>query len=218
MGISRAEGEEKFSLQEMIGSFRLESVTLGGPVFDLKKLRWLNGRYIRESYDTPGLLVELEKWALGSETLSRIVPLAQPRLETLSDWGYLTAFFFADEVPFRAEEIELRGKTKDEVAAILQLLIWRLEDSRDVSSAAIETIFRDLAERAGVKLRDFMPPFYVAITGSRASTPLFQSMEILGSDLVRLRLRRAVEALGGLSAKKLKELEKTYASWFGERA
>ena len=60
-------------------------------------------------------------------------------------------------------------------------------------------------------------PFYVAITGAEAAPPLFQSMEILGSDLVRVRLRRAIDALGGLSARKLGELERTYEALFSPR-
>ncbi len=57
-----------------------------------------------------GLLAELRKWALSDEHLLRIVPLAQPRLETLSDWGFLTAFFFADRVPFDPETLAAEGE------------------------------------------------------------------------------------------------------------
>jgi glutamyl-tRNA synthetase len=189
MGWSRAEGEEKFNLEELIRNFRLEDISLGGPVFDIQKLRWLNARYIRENYDTNSLREALEKWALGRPVLDRIIPLAQPRLETLSDWGYLTAFFFADKVPLDPEKLKLKGKTPEEL----------------------------LAEKFNLKLRDLLPPFYAAVTGSEVATPLFQSMEILGSDLVRMRLRRAVEVLGGLSAKALKSTEKTYETVFGRR-
>ena len=63
---------------------------------------------------------------------------------------------------------------------------------------------RELADKLDVKLRDFLTPFYVAMSGEKASTPLFQSMEILGSDMSRMRIRRAIEILGGISSKKLK--------------
>ncbi len=59
--------------------------------------------------------------------------------------------------------------------------------------------------------------FYVAVTGSKASTPLFSSMALLGRDLTRVRLRHAIEILGGLSTKKTKALEKEYRALFGER-
>ena len=57
----------------------------------------------------------------------------------------------------------------------------------------------------------------MALSGAPVWTPLFDSMSILGSDLVRVRLRRAVEALGGVKGKKRKQLEKRYADTFGVR-
>jgi glutamyl-tRNA synthetase len=213
-GWTRAEGDEKFTLEEFIEHFEIERLALGGPVFDVEKLRWLNGRYVRESYDAPGLLAELRKWALGDEHLLRIVPLAQPRLETLSDWGFLTAFFFADRVPVEPGKLELKGKTGDDVAGLFQMAIWRFEELPDFTHEAIEKVFRDLAEKLDVKLRDLTRPFYVALTGAEASTPLFRSMEILGLDLVRVRLRQAIELLGGVSSKRAKALEKQYRSLF----
>jgi glutamyl-tRNA synthetase len=209
-GWTRAEGDEKFTLAEFIEHFELEKLSLGGPVFDVQKLRWLNARYVRENYDAAGLLAELRKWALSDEHLLRIVPLAQPRLETLSDWGFLTAFFFADAVPLDPAKLQLKGKSAEELAGIFQMAIWLFEDTPELTHESIERAFRVLSEKLDVKLRDLSRPFYVAITGSEASTPLFRSMEILGLDLVRVRLRSAIEALGGLSSRKLKALEKQF--------
>ena len=215
MGWWPPDGEEKFTTEKMIDNFRLDGITLGGPVFDVEKLRWLNARYIREDYDTASLRTALESWGLGAEALERIIPLAQPRMETLSDWGYLTAFFFSDAVPYEAEELQLKGKTPDELKEILQTAIWRLEQERSLTSDAIEKVFRDLSERLDISLRDLSRPFYVAITGAKASTPLFQSMEILGLDIVRMRLRRAIDSLGGFSSKKMRALEKDCAASYG---
>ncbi len=209
-GWTRAEGEEKFTLAEFVENFELENLSLGGPVFDVEKLRWLNARYVRENYDAAGLLAELRKWALSDEHLLRIVPLAQPRLETLSDWGFLTAFFFADRVPLDPSKLALKGKTAEDLAAILQTATRLFEELPEFTHEAIEKAFRDLSEKLDVKLRDLSRPFYVALTGAEASTPLFRSMEILGLDLVRVRLRSAVESLGGISAKRVKALEKEF--------
>jgi glutamyl-tRNA synthetase len=213
-GWTRAEGDEKFTLEEFIEHFELESLSLGGPVFDVEKLRWLNGRYLRENFDGPGLLRELDKWGLSDERLLRILPLAQPRLETLSDWGFLTAFFFADRVPLDPSKLALKGRSADDLAGVFQMAIWLLERTPGFGHEAIEDRFRALSEKLELKLRDLSRPFYVAITGSEASTPLFRSMEILGLDLVRMRLRHAIEALGGISSKKAKAVEKEYHRLF----
>jgi glutamyl-tRNA synthetase len=213
-GWTRAEGDEKFTLEEFVEHFDLEKLSLGGPVFDVEKLRWLNARYVRENYDANALLAELRKWALSDEHLLKIIPLAQPRLETLSDWGYLTAFFFADRVPLDLDKLQLKGKSAEDLAGVFQMAIWLLEGNPDFTSETIERAFRDLSEKLDVKLRDLTRPFYVALTGAEASTPLFRSIAILGLDVVRVRLRHAIEALGGISSKRAKSLDKEYRSLF----
>lgn len=217
MGWAMPDGEEKFTLEQMCRNLKLNRISLGGPVFDVNKLRWLNGRYIREDYTAETLQEKLEEWALNRERIGRIVPLVQPRLETLADWGQLTGAFFADQVSFDPRELGVKGKTQEEVAEILQLSLWRLEQQRDFSARALDTLFREMAKKFELKLRDFLSPFFVALSGRTVWTPLFDSMEILGSDMVRMRLRRAFESLGGISSKKGKELEKQYTALFGRR-
>jgi glutamyl-tRNA synthetase len=135
-------------------------------------------------------------------------------METLSDWGFLTAFFFADQVPLDPGRLHLKDRSASDLAAIFQMAIWLFEDTPGFRHEAIESGFRELSEKLDVKLRDLTRPFYVAVTGSETSTPLFRSMEILGLDIVRMRLRRAIEALGGLSSKNLKSVEKEYRGFF----
>lgn len=217
MGWLPPDGEEKFTLETMCATLQLEKISLGGPVFDTAKLKWLNGRYIREDLDAGGLYRELRAWALNENYLMRLVPLVQQRLETLADWGRLTPAFFADEVPLDPGSLTFKGKSPEESVALLQLMAWRLDRQRDFTAAALEAAFREMAERFEVKLRDLNLPVYTALSGSRVWTPLFQSMEVLGPDLVRVRLRRALEALGGVSGKAMKRLEKQYEELFGER-
>jgi glutamyl-tRNA synthetase len=216
MGWAMPDGEEKFSLEEMCRQLQLEKISLGGPVFDVDKLRWLNGRYIREDYTPEALQEKLEEWALSREAISRIVPLVQPRLETLGDWGRLTDAFFVDRVAANPEKLQMKGRTPQETAGVLQMLVWRLEGQSDFSAAALEGSFREMCEKLEMKLRDLTAPCFVALSGRSVWTPLFDSMEILGSDMVRMRLRQAVEALGGISGKKLKGLEKEYLDLFGQ--
>ena len=214
MGWIMPNGEEMFSQEDMAANLKLEAISLGGPVFDVDKLRWLNGRYIREKHDTAGLLGALKSWALNDAYLERIMPLVQPRLETLSDWGKLAEPFFSDTVQLDPADLVIKKKTAEETAEILQLSLWRLDAQRDWSAEAITALFQDLAQRFDIKLKDFNLPFYVALSGAKAWTPLYQSMAVLGSDLVRVRLRRALDASGGVSKKQLKALEKRYAELF----
>ncbi len=217
MGWIMPNGEEMFSIRDMVENLKLEDISLGGPVFDVDKLRWLNGRYIREAHDASSLLNRLEDWSLNREQFARIVPLVHPRLEILGDWGRLTEPFFADEIRFDPAEVTMKGHSPEEVAEVLQMVLWRLDGHRDWSAPALKDLFTQLADTFELKLKDFNIPFYVALSGTKVWTPLFESMAILGSDLVRVRIRRALDALGGVSKKKLKKLEKRYADLFGAR-
>ena len=207
---SRSEGEEKFSFEELANGFRFEDISLGGPVFDLDKLRWLNARYLREDYDAAGLADLVRDWSMRSERLAAIAALAQPRLETLGDWGRLTSFLFVDAPDVEREKLAVKGLEEAQVAEAFQLMLWTLEREQEFTADIVQGHFRRLSEALDVSLRNLTRPFYVAMSGETASLPLFQSMEILGPDLVRARIRRAIEALGGISGKRMKKLQKRF--------
>jgi len=207
---SRAEGEEKFTLAELVDGFRLEDISLGGPVFDLEKLRWLNARYLREDYDAAGLAALIREWSMQPERLERIAALAQPRLLTLGDWGRWTNFLFVDTPQPSREDLAVPGMTAPETANLLQLVLWSLEREDHFEASALLLRFRELSAALELPMRKLTRPFYVAISGEPSSLPLFQSMEILGPDLVRARIRAAIEVLGGIGGKRRKKLEKRF--------
>ena len=184
----------------MVGRFGLDHISLGGPVFDTTKLDWLNGRYIRERLDASAFSQRVGQWALNEPYLEAIAPLAQSRIERLSDLGPLASFLFAGRLHV-AKEAFLDGKLDDET--IRKLFVLALDefdrlDAWDVP--AIEAALRRLATETGVKFRDLVRPFYVAVSGSPTSLPLFNSMQLLGRDIVRERVRNALDTLGGATA------------------
>ena len=199
------EGEEIMDLPMMTDRFAVEHVSLGGPVFDVTKLDWLNGRYIRERNDLDAFIIKAQAWGFGEPKLRRIAALAQPRIERLSDLGPLLAFFFAGRVEVTADQ--LRGGKLDDLALrkALQLASLGFDALRTWQTAEIEGVLKDVAAKLDAKLRDVTRPFYVAITGSATSVPLYDAIEILGRDIVRERLRVALEVLGGVSSSELKE-------------
>jgi glutamyl-tRNA synthetase len=195
MAWSMPDDSEKFSLAKMVEHFSLERISLGGPVFDLQKLQWLNGRWIREDLDEKALADRVREWALNENYLMKLVPLVQKRLAVLSDLGPLTAPFFSGLLEVTADQL-LQGKLDaDTVAIALEVTLARMEVA-EWTKSGIEAMFRDIATKMEIKLRDLLPPFYVAINGQPASAPLFDSMEILGRDLCRARLRHAITQLG----------------------
>ncbi|MGH9452076.1 MAG: glutamate--tRNA ligase, partial [Terriglobia bacterium] len=195
MAWSMPSGEEKFPLAEMVEEFSLERVSLGGPVFDLTKLDWLNGRWIRENLDDRQFADRVRGWRLNEGYLMRLAPLVRSRVSVLSDLGPLTAPFFSGIVAVTTAQL-LEGKLdRDTVSIALHLALARLE-GLEWNKAEIENMLRVIAAEMETKTRDFLRPVFVAISGSPVSVPLFDMMEILGRDLCRARLRHAVETVG----------------------
>ena len=202
---TRAEGEEKFTLESFVEHFELGSLALAGAVFDTGKLTWLNGRYLREDYGPAELAALLRRWRLDDDTLREVTALAQPRMRTLGDFGSLAAPFFTDETPCDPELLA-GGRAPAEVAEWLLLSEWALEDLSDFTTETVHAALRRVAESLEVKLRQFTRPLYVAVSGAASATPLFGSMAVLGSAMTRVRLRRARAALGGVPRRREKEL------------
>ncbi len=215
MAYSLPDGREIFSRDDLAAAFDPERISLGGPVFDLQKLASFNGQYLRRMA-APELAARAADWKLNAAAWQRIVPLAQPRMDTLADLVPLAAYFFADR-PAYAPAALLGGEFDGpRTARLLKLVQWEAEKVPAWTPAAIRGIFDALAAREGVKLKALLIPFFVALTGSAVSLPLFESMEILGRDMVLRRLQYAQEALAGagfaLKGKELRQLETEYAA------
>ncbi|MFO8182915.1 MAG: glutamate--tRNA ligase [Candidatus Aegiribacteria sp.] len=212
MGWHLSDDREKFSVRDMIDSFRLEDISLGGPVFDLDKLLWLNGKYIREDFTTDQLLDRLVDWGLNRERFREILEICRGRMTSLSDWGDLTCHFFTEKIDYTEEQLLMKDMDEAGTCQTMQMILWELESLDSFSKDSIYGAFRNLSEKLGIKLKHLAAPLYIAVTGRAVSTPLFDTMAILGSDVTRMRIRTAMERLGGLSGKQLKKLEKKYGS------
>jgi glutamyl-tRNA synthetase len=215
MGWSMPDESEKFSLAQMIENFDIQRVSLGGPIFDVEKLRWLNGTWIREDLDEAQLAQRLVDWAYNEANLMKVLPHAQKRMETLSDFAPLAGFLVSGTLPLsEASFAGIKGE-REEIVRMLQLALWRMEALRHWSRDTIWDDLKQLADKLEVKVKDLLAPLFVAIAGSSASFSVVDSMELLGPDMSRARIRHAVDVLGGVSKKAAKRLEKEYQQLTG---
>ena len=210
MGWSMPGGEEKFSLAEMEAAFDISRVSLGGPIFDIEKLDWLNGRYLREDLNDADFASRFVVWASKDDRLHKIIPLIKPRVERFSDVVGLASQFIDGVVPLTPAQFEHKALSQDQCLRILQFSLWRLESLSEWDRDAIETAMQTLAAQLDLKIRDFLFPLFVAISGKAVSTSIMDSLAILGLDVARARLRNALSVLGGVSKKLAKNLDKEY--------
>jgi len=185
----------------MSRDFELRHIALGGPVFDMGKLDWLNGQWIRR-YAPGQFLRILDEWGfswpagIAPDQREHIAAVAAPRIETLADFGALIEFFV--EAPqLSRRDLALPKLGEEEGKAVLNGAIEELLalDEREWKQAAIGERLKNAASAAGRKLKDVARLFYIAITGSPTSLPLFDGMEILGKIESLRRLRAALEAM-----------------------
>ncbi len=210
MGWTMPDGREKFSLDEMQQSFDINRVSLGGPVFDVEKLNWLNGKYIRENLDGELFAELFTRWAFDQEKLRSIIPLVKERVERFSDVVPLAGFFLSGLLPLKAEDFAHKQLDQSQSRELLQLLAWQLEVLPDMNRDAVQAVCQHLASFKGLKIRDALYPLFVAITGKSVSVSVIDAIAILGLDITRARLRAAIDVLGGVSKKETKTLEKTF--------
>ncbi|MBE0462422.1 MAG: glutamate--tRNA ligase [Halomonadaceae bacterium] len=210
MGWSMPDEREKFSLSDMMAEFDIQRVSLGGPVFDLEKLTWLNGVYIREDLDDDALLNALREWAFNDAYVKQILPQVRPRVETLSQVMPLAGHFFSGLPALSEDDFDSVKLDKEELVKLLQFLVWRLEVVPAWHKEALLEEVKSLAEHFELKMKAFLAPVFIAITGSASSTSVMDAMAILGSDVTRARLRSAIDVLGGVSKKQVKRFEKEY--------
>lgn len=212
MGWTMPNGEEKFTLQQMHENFDVKRVSLGGPVFDLDKLSWLNGKYIREDLSVEQLAESLTTWALNSEYGLPILRLIHERIDKFTDALPKVSHFFTP--PSGLNEDSFTHKKLD-IATCKTVLVFasrRLDALQDWHASRLKSELQLLGEQMDLKIRDLLFPLFVALSGQAVSTPLFESLEILGADVSRARLRHAVDALGGISKKQGKAYDKQYAA------
>jgi len=198
MGFAMPDGREEFTLDEFVSQIALEKISLGGPVFDVEKLTWLNGRYLRRL--TPEALLErLQGHSLSPAYLLQVLPLVQERIDTLEAFFEYAAFFFVGEVSYDAPALAAltpKGRTPAETGKLLARLVEEAVDPLlDWTAANLEAATRGFAESAGLPPKELFMTVRVALSGRTASPPLFETAAVLGKEICRRRLRHAAAEL-----------------------
>jgi glutamyl-tRNA synthetase len=197
MGWSFGGDREKFTLAEMIEVFTFDRISLGGPVFDIQKLTWLNEQYIHEM-TVEQLADALLGWRLNKEFLVRLLPLAQKRIKKLSDFIPLAEYFFSgdlDYAPFLAD-LTIPDVTPADTAKGILAFVEQFEARDGWSLEMLDAELASWLEKTGWKVGNAKGLLRIAITGRKSSPEISQVMAALGKELTRRRLRRAAEFIG----------------------
>jgi glutamyl-tRNA synthetase len=203
LGWSMPEDREVFSLDDMLEEFTFDRLSLGGPVFDLQKLDWLNGVYMRKlSPETlrQRLYEQIVEPKIRRLTdaayLQDIVPLLQERLPRLGDFHHMASYFYDMPLTYDANVLVPKGRKPRETANVLSEVAEQLQRyGGPWEDAALEALMRTYLDGAKWDARSLFMALRVAVTGRTASPPLSATMQVLGKDACLARIEDAVAVL-----------------------
>ena len=179
------------SREELIERFTLDRVGSSPAVFDYAKLDWLNGVYLRalppgDYADTLVAYLRGRGDAWDEQLVRRAAPLVQEKIARLGEFPEFAGFLFG--------EVEPDAAMLDGSAPVLEEAERTLADVEPFAAQSIEEALRRMAERLQLKPREAFQPIRVAVTGSKVSPGLFESLELLGREQTLERLRSARDA------------------------
>jgi len=206
LGWSLDDRTELFTKEELVQNFSIERISKTSAVFNLDKLKWMSGVYIRKLTPeelTDQLLPFLErdlpqsvKRPISREYMKQIAPLMQERLMTFGEAAALCDFFFVEQPVYRVELLLGKKLTKEDAVRGLEAALKRLQ-APTFDAPSLEETLRNLATELGLKTGDFFGLLRVAVTGRTAAPPLFQTMASLGRERCLKRIEAALKKLQG---------------------
>lgn len=192
-------GKEIYSLEEFISLFQIKDLQSKGAKFDLKKLKWMNGEYIRKMPDgelgerLQHFLAELDaeaakNWDRGK--ISALAPLVRERIKKLSDFIPLAAWMF-EEIEYDRQFFD-QTKVNDK-PGVLQKILEKMEGlEKPWVKERFEQTFQDLAKELILSNTQLFQLIRVAVSGQLVTPPLFESLRIMGEEKSLERIRKAI--------------------------
>ena len=188
MGWSYGDDKELFSLEEMIEVFDFKKASLGGPIFDQAKLNWVNQHYLHKQ-DDKTFVDYIRNEVFSEEYLLKLKPLIQERMSRFEEFTDNNSFFFNGALNYEGLPILPKGREKKEMKKMLKGLVEKLDDLYDWTVPSIEASLKSYKDELGWKPKDFFMPLRLVVTGRKDSPPLNETIEVLGREIVRFRIR-----------------------------
>lgn len=194
MGWSFGNDVEIFNLDQMKERFEIKDIHLGGPVFDLVKLTWMNGLYMHKMSEDE-FVSYIREEIFTDAYLRTMKPFVLERMTRFEQFVDKNSFFFNGALHYDAAELIPKGKTAPEITEMLSGLVEKLDDLYEWNTEKIKAVVEAYKDAIGWKPKDVFMTLRLAATGRKDSPPLFETMEIIGREMVRFRIRDCVQAL-----------------------
>ncbi len=191
LGWGDADDETLIPTAELVRRFDIARVSRNPAQFDEVKLRWMNGRYLRE-LSTDELTAQLERFT-GRTGLRDAVEISREKVQTLADFWPLAGFIFDGPADDAAAREKWLGEAGQAVLADVRSALAQVDP---YELAPIEAALRGVVEARGAKPKDVFQPVRVALAGVPVSPGIFETLAVLGRDESLARIDRAIGQTG----------------------
>ncbi len=192
LGAGFAADEEHFTIAELAERFRLDRVSKNPAVFDERKLRHINGRWLRQ-LGVDELTERLERYT-GRTDLKGAVQIAAEKIQTLAEFWPLVSFLFDGPVDDPAAVNNVLGR--EGAVEVLRQARDALVHVEPFEVPAVENALREVVQQNGLKPGEVFQPVRVAIAGRTISPGIFESLVLLGRKESLSRIERALSLAG----------------------
>ncbi len=190
LGWAPKDNREIFSLEELGREFSLDRINKNSPVFNIEKLNWFNGQWIRKMPDGD-LAISIHNIdpALNPKLIAKVLPITKDRLNKVTDFPKIAGFFFhAPDIKNNLKEITV---TKD----VFGQLIKKYEETTSWNRNTLETVTNNLMETRGLKKPQLYRSIGIAVSGELVTPPIFDSLELLGKEETLKRMEYAAKKI-----------------------
>ncbi|OQA91321.1 MAG: Glutamate--tRNA ligase [Elusimicrobia bacterium ADurb.Bin231] len=202
LGWATEDSQQIFSKEEMIAKFSIERCGKSGAIFDIQKLIWMNGEYIRKlpiEELTRRAIPFIEKAGFEASDigyLQKCVFLEQEKIKLLSDVPHLIDFFLKDDIIYDKNALDKVVK-KPGVFEILNDIAVVYSELKEFTEQSTETVTREYAIKKSLKTAQIFHPVRVAVSGRTEGPSLFHMLELLGRDRVLKRVNYLIGEING---------------------
>jgi nondiscriminating glutamyl-tRNA synthetase len=197
LGWNKGDDQEIFSLSELCEHFTLERVTKAGAVFDINKLYWMNGHYIRQMDENEYLEMGI-KWLTklgldsGEQEKNKLILLSvRNHLNRFDELVDVTSIFFNNELNYTEDALE--WIKKDESLQIFEKMQGRIKNYSELTLDNFKALMKDVQNETGIKGKDLWMPVRAAITGQITGPELPVVITVVGKERVETFLDQTIK-------------------------
>jgi glutamyl-tRNA synthetase len=195
ISFSFKDNRELFDLNNFIKHFSLKKISLSGPIFDIKKLTWINAQYLKNKYNNNEIVSYIQKQLFSKKYLKKIIPLIRNRINKSDDFINHADYFFTNKIKIKIENFLIKSLNLNQNIFFYQKLLNNITSLNNFSIKKIKNAFYKISKKKNIKKGILLISVRFIIIGKKNTPPLFEIMHTIGMERCKTRFLNAINLL-----------------------